>query len=614
MKQSRKGRAQILTAIPCDLTKQAYCVLPGAAYPWHAVRRFVHENQGLMKRMYGDVRHIAILKNEILNNEIDIDDIEIASERYSRDAYRDSRSMNFMSNRDDVDNFKSNDILREAIVLTSPSTTADTTTSISIEANKSDNDLEKVSTTLKVSSKIPTSDNSVVKEIKDNKYEFSTISKDLNENLEFTTKLSFGNNGNDGESTTITIENKEDTAANSVYDALKDTSVNEDFKTGDNIHIVESPQLAEFTAAVAPLIHTTESSINLSTATITTTKAATTTTSIPTITTAKPESVAERIPLKQLRKPFVPSSQRYRPSQHLVKINSTISAKLKLKISPTESPGNKSFTTRSNQTVSSPNDVYASTVPGTTTPSSTQTSTTKTFPFKYNKNYNRFNTSQYHKYASSGNPASTSLLPSHAELLLGEKVRKPSISNITPSTLVSPHKPMIHDGQLFQDTMKHDPPVHMRGVNACPVKEEVVAPFWANNTRGEVLALLNLYPFEQYVHWEKCTHEHKQMYCREGCRCEQQYRLHRLLAYDPNNECRGIFSDWFRFPSCCICKCYNIPFDFRTTSRSPRSEGSYNSDNRHPIEVAEEKVKNAIYEHAAEEWYKPKEEFNFYEG
>jgi hypothetical protein len=27
--------------------------------------------------------------------------------------------------------------------------------------------------------------------------------------------------------------------------------------------------------------------------------------------------------------------------------------------------------------------------------------------------------------------------------------------------------------------------------NACPVKEEVVAPFWANNTRGEVLALLN---------------------------------------------------------------------------------------------------------------------------
>lgn len=144
-----------------------------------------------------------------------------------------------------------------------------------------------------------------------------------------------------------------------------------------------------------------------------------------------------------------------------------------------------------------------------------------------------------------------------------------------------------------------------------------MAPFWANNTRGEVLALLNLYPFEQYVHWEKCTHENKQMYCREGCRCEQQYRLHRLLAYDPHNECRGIFSDWFRFPSCCICKCYNIPLDFRATSRSPRSEaggGGETSDYRHPIEIAEEQVKNAIYEHATEDWYRPKDDFDFFEG
>lgn len=136
-----------------------------------------------------------------------------------------------------------------------------------------------------------------------------------------------------------------------------------------------------------------------------------------------------------------------------------------------------------------------------------------------------------------------------------------------------------------------------------------------------MLALLNLYPFEQYVHWEKCTHEHKQMYCREGCRCEQQYRLHRLLAYDPHNECRGIFSDWFRFPSCCICKCYNIPLDFRATSRSPRSESNIGfdasvggDDHRHPIEIAEEQVKNAIYEHATEEWYRPKDDFDFYEG
>ncbi|XP_053675932.1 protein spaetzle 4 [Anopheles nili] len=170
------------------------------------------------------------------------------------------------------------------------------------------------------------------------------------------------------------------------------------------------------------------------------------------------------------------------------------------------------------------------------------------------------------------------------------------------SSGTTPAKKPNSEGQLFQDTaQKEQTVVNGRGVNACPVKEEVVAPFWANNTRGEVLALLNLYPFEQYVHWEKCTHELKQMYCRDGCRCEQQYRLHRLLAYDPHNECRGIFSDWFRFPSCCICKCYDMPFDFRVTSRSPRSL------TKESIELVEDELQNAIYEHAVDEWYRPKE-------
>ncbi|CAH0564322.1 unnamed protein product [Brassicogethes aeneus] len=162
---------------------------------------------------------------------------------------------------------------------------------------------------------------------------------------------------------------------------------------------------------------------------------------------------------------------------------------------------------------------------------------------------------------------------------VGESSEGESSSTETPSDVSS-----VEDTQgdsskpgaiLFQDMddptkKKMNVNYKAKGVNACPVKEEVVAPFWANNTRGEVLALLNMYPFEQYVHWEKCTFEHRQMYCREGCRCEQQYRLHRLLAYDPNNECRGIFSDWFRFPSCCVCKCYNMPPEFRVTSRSPR--------------------------------------------
>lgn len=109
-----------------------------------------------------------------------------------------------------------------------------------------------------------------------------------------------------------------------------------------------------------------------------------------------------------------------------------------------------------------------------------------------------------------------------------------------------------------------------KGVNACPIKEEVVAPYWANNTRGEILALLNVYPFEQYIHWEKCAYEGSQMFCRDGCKCEQQYRLHRLLAFDPKNECRGIFADWFRFPSCCVCICYDLPESIRLNRRKAR--------------------------------------------
>lgn len=87
-KSSRKGRARLLATIPCDLTTQVYCNLPGTSYPWNAVRRFVHENQGLMKRMYGDVKHISVLRTEIENNDIEVDDIERAAARYSRSGWR----------------------------------------------------------------------------------------------------------------------------------------------------------------------------------------------------------------------------------------------------------------------------------------------------------------------------------------------------------------------------------------------------------------------------------------------------------------------------------------------------------------------------------------------
>ena len=47
--------------------------------------------------------------------------------------------------------------------------------------------------------------------------------------------------------------------------------------------------------------------------------------------------------------------------------------------------------------------------------------------------------------------------------------------------------------------------------------------------------------------------------CAGDCKCEQKYKWHRLLAYDPNEDCAGIFMDWFLFPSCCACRCIANP-------------------------------------------------------
>ncbi|XP_026677040.1 protein spaetzle 4-like isoform X1 [Diaphorina citri] len=69
------------------------------------------------------------------------------------------------------------------------------------------------------------------------------------------------------------------------------------------------------------------------------------------------------------------------------------------------------------------------------------------------------------------------------------------------TTTTTAETPYPSKPQIFQDV----PTFKRKGVNACPAKEEVVTPFWANNTRGEVMALLNVHPFEQYVIWERCS-------------------------------------------------------------------------------------------------------------
>lgn len=52
-----------------------------------------------------------------------------------------------------------------------------------------------------------------------------------------------------------------------------------------------------------------------------------------------------------------------------------------------------------------------------------------------------------------------------------------------------------------------------------------------------------------------CCRKNRTSRCGTDCGCEQKYKWHRLLAYDPDDNCKGIFMDWFLFPSCCVCRC-----------------------------------------------------------
>lgn len=96
-------------------------------------------------------------------------------------------------------------------------------------------------------------------------------------------------------------------------------------------------------------------------------------------------------------------------------------------------------------------------------------------------------------------------------------------------------------------------------VDVCESTVEIVTPYWASNSNGKVRAILNNEEFEQAVHQEICVQSETPR-CSRDCSCEQKYKWHRLLAYDPNNDCAGIFMDWFLFPSCCVCRCNKNPF------------------------------------------------------
>ncbi|KAL6260151.1 hypothetical protein P5V15_007685 [Pogonomyrmex californicus] len=102
-------------------------------------------------------------------------------------------------------------------------------------------------------------------------------------------------------------------------------------------------------------------------------------------------------------------------------------------------------------------------------------------------------------------------------------------------------------------------------IDACESKVEIVTPYWASNSAGKIRAIVNTQHFEQAIHQEVCSKAQTNR-CSGDCGCEQKYKWHRLLAYDPDNDCKGIFMDWFLFPSCCVCRCDPVNSKFSSSS------------------------------------------------
>ncbi|XP_032665272.1 protein spaetzle 4 isoform X2 [Odontomachus brunneus] len=481
---SRAGRA-LHDDLPCDFRRQNWCTTAGSSYPWHAVRRFVQENQGLMRRMYGDENYMNVLKAEIFKNNVEqkYDDYHLHFADMLRQFQYEDDDYQFMHDerqtlpRVSMDEYESRGF---------------TSRSFNDPIAKRLNKFPKLSEYTRPHFK-PTE--------------------------RTTTGFTVSSTTTASTSTSATTFGTRVSSSTTPATSTTATSTEEMFETQTLVTSI-SPN------ATTETVDEDLAAINSTT---------TTTTLSPSVTVA--QIVREQnFSINEI------SGQNDRIDEDVKETAEVV--------------------------VHSEDDVVVE--DDTTLESIGTTNVSPELLLIEEEEQEEEKEEEVLGAATKTTVHETVAASSNQEQFRPRPEYRPGVAETSSMS-----------GQLYQDVAaKNQPPkeptvLKFRGVNACPVKEEVVAPFWANNTRGEVLALLNLYPFEQYVHWEKCTNENKQMYCRDGCRCEQQYRLHRLLAYDPNNECRGIFSDWFKFPSCCLCRCYDLPLEFRVTSRSPRTHSSH---------------------------------------
>jgi hypothetical protein len=72
-------------------------------------------------------------------------------------------------------------------------------------------------------------------------------------------------------------------------------------------------------------------------------------------------------------------------------------------------------------------------------------------------------------------------------------------------------------------------------VDSCESMVEITTPYWAANSAGKVRAIVNTQHFEQAIQQEVCS-KTSTKHCVGDCGCEQKYKWHRLLAYDPGKK------------------------------------------------------------------------------
>ncbi|XP_035208692.1 protein spaetzle 4-like [Stegodyphus dumicola] len=434
--------ARLLAEIPCDMSKTGYCSAPGSAYPWSSVKRYINDNQGLVRRMYGDERHSSVLMHEIDGFRMKFDMLQAAfNAPYSRTEYgRSARSRQRPTRRQPRPQIFPDDPEEEEDL--NPSNSREPATIFRVVTETSIKVGEAITQAMKAEEQRMTSQETVVSYEPASEFETPTTDS-ISSTTQTATTMT------DGTTTTAT------TTTESTFETRFST---------------ETPTTAE-NSTTTPFVDVSEK-------------------------VSEPDNP---VAMERIGYPDYGEDYGFEPRRKLD--SAVLENSVEEKIVDKDESG-----------------------------------------------------------ISNAKRTDTSKLSNDAKI----------DGDLVIDSTEEEESREENEADLEEEEEKEEE-VPRRGINACPVKNEVIAPYWANNTRGETLALLNVHPFEQYVHFEKCAFENHQMLCREGCRCEQQYRLHRLLAFDPKNECRGIFSDWFRFPSCCVCICYDLTPDIpRTRSRKGR--------------------------------------------